>query len=176
MLSAFGAALALAYAAVPSLPAAIALVATAVHAPPIAVARLARFARRPIPPALLGVVQLPVSIGMFTLLRRLAHGDNGAVPAASRLAAALRTGHALHVAGVDLATTGLAALAAGPLSIAAAAVVGLAAVLVLAARRPGTPPILTLLPATSALFLPLTVTLFLATTSILRAASGRLLG
>jgi hypothetical protein len=37
------------------------------------------------------------------------------------------------------------------------------------------PSLLTLLPATTALFLPLAVTVFVAATSILRAASGRLL-
>jgi hypothetical protein len=171
MLSVFGAALALAYAAVPSLPAAIALVAAASHLPTYAIVRL----RPAVPPALVAVVQLPVSIGMFTLLRQVANHDFGAMPASSRLAAALRAGHALHVGGVDLATTGFAALAAGPVSAAAVVVMAVAAVLVLAARRPGNPPLLTLLPAASALFLPLVVTVFLASGSILRAASGRLL-
>jgi hypothetical protein len=171
MLSVFGAALALAYAAVPSLPAAIVAIAAALHLPAVVLDR------RRVPPAVLTIARLPISIAMFTLLRRLARGDFGAVPAASRLGLALRSGHALHVAGVDLATTGFAALAAGPWSIAAALTLALAALLVVAARRPEAqvPSLLTLLPATTALFLPLAVTVFVAATSILRAASGRLL-
>jgi hypothetical protein len=173
VLTAFGAALALAYAAVPCLPLAVAALAAALHLPTAAVPRLRRT------PVVAGLVQLPLSLGVFTLLRRLAGGNFAAVPATSRLAVALRAGHALHVGGVDLTLTGFAALAASPAS--AAVVAALAAALVIAAmagRRPDQPRppwLLTVLPAGSALFLPIAVTVFVAASGILRAVSGRLL-
>jgi hypothetical protein len=174
VLVAFGAALALAYAAVPCLPVAVAAVAAALHVPTAIVSRVTRT------PVLAAVVQLPLSIGMFTVLRRLATGHFAAVPSTTKLAAALRAGHALHAGGVDLTLTGFAALAASPMSASAIVVLVLAAVLVgsaVAARtgeqRP--PLLLTLLPATSALFLPIAVTVFVAASGIVRAASGRLL-
>lgn len=65
------------------------------------------------------LLQAPVFIVMFQLLRSIAGGSAHHLPDGLDLAIAVRSGSALRVHGLDLGQTGLAAMAASPWSAAA---------------------------------------------------------